>query len=162
VAALLLPHLPRWGGDLAGLTDHLARAAQTVPQLEAVPLAPLFARLRAAGLRLGVATNDHEQTARRHLSAHLHSLDYIAGFDSGHGGKPGPGMLLAFARACDLAPGQVMMVGDSRHDLIAGRAAGMVTLAVLTGVAGPEDLSPLADALRPDIGHLPALLGLPG
>jgi phosphoglycolate phosphatase len=160
VAEILLPHLPPQPGGLQGLTARLARAAETVPQLEAVPLAPLFARLRAAGLRLGVATNDHEQTARRHLAAHLPSLDYVAGFDSGHGGKPAPGMLLAFARACALDPAQVLMVGDSRHDLIAGRAAGMSTLAVLTGVAGAEDLAPLADAVRPDIGHLPDLLGL--
>ena len=52
------------------------------------------------------------------------------------------------------------MVGDSRHDLIAGRAAGMATLGVLTGVAGAEDLAPLADLVRPDIGHLPQILGL--
>jgi phosphoglycolate phosphatase len=162
VAELLLPHLPPQDGGLPGLVARLARAAETVPQLEAVPLAPLFARLRAAGFRLGVATNDHEQTARRHLAAHLPSLDYVAGFDSGHGGKPEPGMLLAFARQCALPPAQVLMVGDSRHDLIAGRAAGMSTLAVLTGVAGAEDLAPFADTMRPDIGHLPELLGLTG
>lgn len=69
-------------------------------------------------------------------------------------------MLLAFARHCNLTPAQVLMVGDSRHDLIAGRAAGMATLAVLTGVAGAADLADLADAVRPDIGHIPELLGL--
>lgn len=36
----------------------------------------------------------------------------------------------------------------------------MATLAVLTGVAEAADLSDLADAVRPDIGHLPALLDL--
>ena len=39
-----------------------------------------------------------------------------------HGAKPGPGMLLAFATLCGLAPARVAMVGDSRHDLMAGRA----------------------------------------
>lgn len=160
VAALIQPHLPPQPGGLAGLSARLARAAAEVPLVEAVPLAPLLARLRGAGLRLGVATNDHEHTARRHLAAHLDGFDFIAGFDSGHGAKPGPGMLLAFCRAMELAPAQVLMVGDSRHDLIAGRAAGMPTLAVLTGVAQAADLVPLADALRPDIGHLPDLLAL--
>jgi phosphoglycolate phosphatase len=47
------------------------------------------------------------------------------------------------------------MVGDSRHDLIAGRAAGMPVVAVLTGVAGADELAPVADAVLPDIGHLP-------
>jgi phosphoglycolate phosphatase len=160
VAALLLPHLPPQEGGLAGLSARLALAAREVPLAEAVPLAPFLDRLRAAGLRLGVATNDHESTARRHLQAHLERLDYIAGFDSGHGGKPAPGMLLAFARAIGLPPAQVLMVGDSRHDLIAGRAAGMPTLAVLTGVAGADDLADLAQAVLPDIGHIPDYLRL--
>ena len=160
VAELLLPHLPPQEGGLAGLSARLALAAREVPLAEAVPLGPYFDRLRAAGLRLGVATNDHEATARRHLQDHLHRLDFIAGFDSGHGGKPAPGMLLAFARAVGVAPAQVLMVGDSRHDLIAGQAAGMARVAVLTGVAQAADLADLADAVLPDIGHLPDWLGL--
>jgi phosphoglycolate phosphatase len=160
VAELMLPHLPPQEGGLAGLSARLAVAAREVPLSEAVPLQPLFARLRGGGLRLGVATNDHEATARRHLAPHLDSLDFIAGFDSGHGGKPAPGMLLAFARHVGLAPAQVLMVGDSTHDLIAGRAAGMATMAVLTGVATADDLAPYAGAVRPDIGHLPEFLGL--
>jgi phosphoglycolate phosphatase len=50
------------------------------------------------------------------------------------------------------------MVGDSRHDLAAGRAAGMHTVAVLTGPARDEDLRPFADVVLPDIGHLPEWL----
>ena len=47
------------------------------------------------------------------------------------------------------------MVGDSRHDLIAGKAAGMPVVAVLTGVAEAGELAPVADAVLPDIGHRP-------
>ena len=50
------------------------------------------------------------------------------------------------------------MVGDSRHDLISGRAAGMATVAVLTGIAGAGELAPHADVVLPDIGHLPGWL----
>ena len=50
------------------------------------------------------------------------------------------------------------MVGDSTHDLIAGRAAGMATIGVLTGTAGHADLAPYADVVFPDIGHIPAWL----
>ena len=57
-----------------------------------------------------------------------------------------------------LAPARVVMVGDSTHDLIAGRAAGMQTVGVLTGPASRADLGKLADAVLPDIGHLPAWL----
>jgi len=52
----------------------------------------------------------------------------------------------------------VVMVGDSTHDLIAGRAAGMACVGVLTGTAVEGDLAPFADAVLPDIGHLPGWL----
>jgi phosphoglycolate phosphatase len=52
------------------------------------------------------------------------------------------------------------MVGDSAHDLTAGRAAGMGTIAVLTGLAKASDLEPFADLVLPDIGYLPNWLGL--
>jgi phosphoglycolate phosphatase len=85
-------------------------------------------------------------------------FDFIAGFDSGFGCKPGPDPLLAFAEAMGLDPADVLMVGDSLHDLHAARAAGMRAVAVLTGVAGKEVLAPHAEAVLPHIGHLPAWL----
>lgn len=158
VVNLLSPVLP--GVDTAWLEQRLAEAARDAPLVEAVPLRPLLQNLRDKGCKLGVATNDYEAVGRDHLSDVIELFDFVAGFDSGFGAKPEPGMLLAFAQACDIAPRDVLMVGDSRHDLLAGQAAGMPTLAVLTGVATAEDLAPAADAVRPDIGHIPALLGL--
>jgi len=67
-------------------------------------------------------------------------------------------MCLAFTRALGLDPARVAMVGDSRHDLVAGRAAGMRTVGVLTGLAGSADLAPLADVVLADIGALPGWL----
>ena len=52
------------------------------------------------------------------------------------------------------------MVGDSTHDLIAGRAARMHTIGVLTGLAPRSELAPYADVILPDISHIPAHLGL--
>lgn len=158
IAAALLPNLP--GITLADLTDRIDDTAGSAPMSEAVPLRPLLTTLRGRGLRLGVATNDSEAPARLHLAAHgiTDCFDFIAGYDSGHGAKPGPGMCLAFAAACGLDPRRVAMVGDSRHDLQAGRAAGMRTIAVLTGIAQADDLAPLADVVLPDIGALPGWL----
>lgn len=144
------------------IEDYLMRSAATAPLSEAVPLAPYLDRLAGAGLRLGVMTNDTEFGARSHLSSVGVDarFDFIAGFDSGFGAKPAPGPLLAFAEAMRLMPDRVVMVGDSTHDLVAGRAAGMQTVAVLTGMASHGELAPLADAVLPDIGHLPRWLGL--
>jgi phosphoglycolate phosphatase len=158
IAAALAPHLD--GISVADLTDRIDETAGSAPMAEAVPLRPLLQALRGRGLRLGVATNDSEAPARQHLAAHgiTDCFDFIAGYDSGHGAKPGPGMCLAFAAACGLDPNRVAMVGDSRHDLQAGRAAGMRTVAVLTGIARPDDLAPLADVVLPDIGAIPSWL----
>ena len=127
-----------------------------VPLAEAVPLIAFLTGLRAGGMKLGLATNDGEAPARAHLAAVgvAQLFDFIAGSDSGYGGKPAPGMCQAFAEAVGLAPERVVMVGDSTHDLIAGRAAGMQTVGVLTGLANTDTLRPLADAVLPDIGHL--------
>jgi phosphoglycolate phosphatase len=158
IAAALAPHLA--GISVTDLTDRIDETAGSAPMSEAVPLRPLLTSLRGRGLRLGVATNDSEAPARQHLAAHgiTDCFDFVAGYDSGHGAKPGPGMCLAFAAACKLDPARVAMVGDSRHDLQAGRSAGMRTVAVLTGIAQAGDLAPLADVVLPDIGALPAWL----
>ncbi len=160
VRAALAPVLPWMAGS--ALEERLAAMAAGATMAEAVPLRPLISRLGAAGLRIGLATNDGEMSAREHLRrvGVIGGFDFIAGFDSGFGAKPAPGMVLAFLRAMGLAPEAVAMVGDSTHDLLAGRAAGMRTVAVLTGVAEAEDLAPLADVVVPDIGHLPGLLDL--
>lgn len=162
IAASLLPHLP--GRDTAALVALMNARAALAPQTPAVPLRPLLTTLRTRGLRLGLATNDGEVPARAHLAAAgvTDLFDFVAGYDSGHGAKPEPGQLLAFARAFGFNPAEVVMVGDSTHDLIAGRRAGMRTLAVLTGLAGAAELAPHADAVLPDIGAIPDWLAQQG
>ncbi|MDT8854092.1 HAD family hydrolase [Paracoccaceae bacterium Fryx2] len=154
IADVLLPHLP--GMTHLTLARRMNLLAAGAEMAQAVPLAPLLTALRARGLRLGLATNDTELPARTHLESHgIDELfDFIAGADSGYGAKPEPGMLLAFARMMGLDPAEVVMVGDSSHDLMAGRAAGMHTVAVLTGIAKPAELAPHADAILADIGGL--------
>ena len=137
--------------------------ARAAPQVETAPLRPLLDRLRGAGLTLGLATNDAEAPALAHLTRAgvLDRFAFVAGYDSGHGAKPGPGMLDAFCRATGLAPAACAMVGDSAHDLASGRAAGMLTIGVLTGTATGAALAPHADVVLADIAALPAWLGLP-
>lgn len=134
------------------LTEH---AAQIAP-MPAVPLAEFLGQLRIRGLKLGVMTNDTEYAARAHLESvsATDQFDFIAGFDSGYGAKPDPAPLLAFADAVGIAAANTAMVGDSTHDLIAGRAAGMQTIGVLTGLADQETLAPFADHVFPNIGYI--------
>jgi phosphoglycolate phosphatase len=154
-------------GDALGRTD-FAALKQEIDHLSAVEslkvLMPIgrppevLAALQAQGLRLGVATNNSEASARRHVAAlGLGAyIEFVVGYDSGHGGKPEPGMVLAFARHLGLAPHQVAMIGDSTHDLHAARAAGALAVGVLSGPASREELAPHADHLFEDISALPA------
>ncbi|MFV0490894.1 MAG: HAD family hydrolase [Pseudorhodobacter sp.] len=154
IALALLPELPDFGQE--ALVLRLNQSAVMAPMVPAVPLRPVLEGLRKRDLKIGLATNDAEAPARTHLRTHgIEDLfDFIAGYDSGHGAKPGPGMCLAFAKAVGIPPSRTVMVGDSRHDLQAGRAAGMATAGVLTGLAGEEALADLADIVLPDISGL--------
>ena len=155
IAQMLLPHLP--GHTLASLVNQMNSLAANTEMTPAVVLRPLLLKLRAKGLKIGLATNDTEAPARAHLAAAgvLDLFDFVSGCDSGFGGKPAPGQLLAFARQLDLDPKRMAMVGDSHHDLVAGRQAGMYAIAVLTGIATKAELSDHADAVLENIDGLP-------
>ena len=157
-----------WGAalgrsDIETLRDEIdaISAVESLRSLAPIddPIA-VFAALRAMGLSIGIATNDSERSAVRQIEALRVAahVTFVAGYDSGHGGKPEPGMVLAFAAFLDVDPSQVAMVGDSRHDLDAGRRAGAIAIAVLSGPATRAELEPHADFVIEHIGDLPALI----
>lgn len=158
-ARLIAPVLGRESGELIATINDAAAMVAVVPP---VPLAPLLSRLKADGLWLGVATNDARAPAEAHLDkAGVRGVfDFVTGSDGAYAPKPGPDMCLGFAETVGLPPSRVVMVGDSTHDLEAGRAAGMRTVGVLTGPATRSDLAPLADCVLDHIGQLPGWIGL--
>jgi phosphoglycolate phosphatase len=122
----------------------------------------LFGRLRRRGLRLGIATNDSELALHQQIEqlGVGQLIDFACGFDSGHGAKPGPGMVEAFARTVGLPAGTIAVVGDSLHDLEMARAAGAgLAIGVLTGASPREILAPHADHVLVSIGELETVLG---
>ena len=151
---LMLPHLPNWTRD--ALLRHSNDTARTAPVHAIVPLDPVLTRLGKTA-KLGVATNDSAHSARAHMETLnlAHHFTAILGSDSGHGAKPGPGMCLAFADQTGLDPAQIAMVGDSLHDLHAGRAAGMICVGVTSGFATVDELKDHADIVLDDVSQLP-------
>ncbi|MBV1704428.1 MAG: HAD-IA family hydrolase, partial [Hyphomicrobiales bacterium] len=160
---------PRWARALGrdADPDFLRGIDATLRRAAGRRLGPLgdpaaeFAPLKAMGFWLGIATNDAEANARAQtdalgLSPHL---DFLAGYDSGHGRKPAPGMVTAFAASVGCAPGEVLFVGDSAVDMATARAAGAVAVGVLCGPAGREELASLADHLVADVSAAVALAG---
>lgn len=108
-----------------------------------VALDDLFQRLKARGLKLGVATMDSEAAAHRAMERYgvKQSLDFICGFDTGHGMKPGGGMVEAFVRLVGIPAANVAVVGDSPHDMEMAHAGGAGrAIGVLTGVSPREAL----------------------
>ncbi|GAB4232163.1 MAG: HAD family hydrolase [Kiloniellaceae bacterium] len=152
------------GADPAELTARITRIfeASSAETAVAVPgMAAVLAALKGRGLTLGVATNDSEDSAHASLEPFgvLEHFSYVAGFDSGHGAKPGPGMVEAFCRSSGLAPAAVAVVGDSHHDMEMGRAAGAgLLVGVLTGTGGRDDLAPFAHHVLDSVLELEALL----
>lgn len=122
----------------------------------------LFGRLRSRGLVLGVATSDSEAGAHatlRRLGVDAAASLFVAGYDSGHGRKPSPGMVDAFRAANDLPAGRVAVIGDNPHDIRMGRAAGCgLCIGVLTGTGSREELGAEADHVLESIVELEALI----
>lgn len=153
--------------DIHPALDYKQIEAIGVEKLQNLPVIPvcnlheLLTSLKNSGMMLGCATNDFESSAKTQLSeaAIQEQFDFICGFDSGFGAKPGPGMLQAFAEKCGINASEVAMVGDSTHDLHCGRAAGAaLCVGVLTGPAQAEDIQDHADIVLGSVELLPEFL----
>ena len=127
---------------------------------------PVVAGLAASGVVLGVASNDTHAGIEASLGRHagfLRHFSFLAGCDSGHGAKPGPGMLLAFAGAVGLTPDSIAVVGDAVHDLEMAAAGGAGLRVGVCGGTSPRDvLAPLADHVLERLGDLPEVLASHG
>ncbi len=162
LAEVWRPHLTAWeNDDLIRWLDVLFAEMGPDASVPVTDLAVFFAGLKARGLVLGVATNDSYASAmaaveRFDFGPHL---SFCCGYDSGHGSKPGRGMVDAFCRETGVAAPNVAVVGDNTHDLEMARAAGAgLAIGVLTGTSGRDDLMPFADMVIDSIALLPEIL----
>ena len=116
---------------------------------ENVPYAGIgecLAQLKAAGLRLYVATSKPEPLSLRILE-HFDLLPYFEAV---------AGSTMDEQRT---KKGEVIMVGDRKHDVIGARENGLACIGVLYGYGSREELTAAgAAALAADLGELSALL----
>ena len=133
------------------------KASERVNPVQMVPLKAVLPKFIAMDIVLGIVTNDSENSAVKHIEycGVSNFFKHIIGYDSGFGSKPDPDICLAFCSKSGLQPESVLMVGDSLHDMQAGRSAGMNTVGVLSGLTTEDILEPLSDVILPDISHLP-------
>jgi phosphoglycolate phosphatase len=120
--------------------EFLARYAQRLLQQTSIfaQMVPVLDRLDALGLRWGIVTNKALRYAEP-VAAGLGLLARAAvliGGDSTPFSKPHPAPLLEAARRIGAEPVHCVYVGDDHRDVVAGRAAGMSTLAAAWGYLG--------------------------
>jgi phosphoglycolate phosphatase len=126
-------------------------------------VATLLSQISQAGLPWGIVTNKAERFALPLIGSSplLASAAAVVCGDTTPHAKPHPEPLFEAARRLGLAPSDCVYVGDDERDIVAGRAAGMRTVAALYGYLGPqaqpeawgadasiERLSDLTDVLR--------------
>lgn len=99
--------------------------------------------LHAAGYPLGVVTSKTEELARRgiELVGIGDCFGAVIGFDSCEQPKPHPQPVLLALERLGRRPDEGWFVGDSVHDIEAGNAAGVATVAALWGPFSREELA---------------------
>ncbi len=118
-------------------------------------------RLRERGKRLGLVTSKVRSTALRglRLAGIADAFDVIVGADEVFHPKPHPEPVLTALERLGVGREDVVFIGDARHDMVCGRAAGVATAAALWGPfdrAHLEDLDPDYWLERPeDLENLP-------
>ena len=117
--------------------------------------------LHSRGHPLGVVTSKMNDIMHRGLE-HVgigHLMSVAVGCDSCTRHKPDPEPVLVALKELRYEPHEAVYVGDSPHDMHAGRAAGVITIAALWGLFTREQL----EEARPDywierITELPPLI----
>lgn len=137
----LAPMLRRWARDEVDVTFLWDRyrefqVAHHDRLVTAYPgVVPLVRRLHARGHRLAIVSSKLEAGIRRSLDF-IEITDCFAtliGIDSTVKHKPDPEPVLLALDRLGVLPGDAWFIGDSPHDVHAGRAAGVRTIGVLTG-----------------------------
>lgn len=124
-------------------------------------VAALLGTLARHGMPWGIVTNKAARFTdplTRAMPLLAPAVTVISGDTTPHA-KPHPAPLLEAARRAGTAPQRCLYVGDDERDILAGRAAGMATVAATYGYLGmhADTLSWGADAC---IDHPQALLSL--
>lgn len=101
-------------------------------------VAELIAQISQSGLKWGVVTNKSARFTLPLTQAMplFNTAQTIICGDTTPHAKPHPAPLLEAARQLSLAPERCAYVGDDERDILAGRAAGMPTVAAAYGYRG--------------------------
>lgn len=124
-------------------------------------MAELLDALRAAGLRLAVATSKPEDTAQKILEHFglASYFDHICGSRMGDKASADKASVVRSALACMGDGGSAVMVGDRSYDIVGAHTAGLDAVGVLYGYGSRAELEEAgADFIAADLTELQAIL----
>jgi len=115
--------------------DAMVKAFPGVPEL--------LDGLSARGVRMAVVTSKLEPSARRSLDflGLTRHFELVVGLEATGRHKPDPAPVLHAIERLGARPEEAAFVGDSPHDVVAGNAAGVATVAALWGPFSREELA---------------------
>lgn len=130
-------------------------------------LRAFFTRLKQNGIKIVVMTSDGRKSTEEQLGDHnlTDLIDFLVCGDDANCRKPHPYGVIRACEVCGCSPANAIMIGDTRADILTGRAAGVrLVIGVLSGCGNtddllmdfPQDLG--ADILVKEVG--PDLFGL--
>ncbi len=119
---------------------HFFQRDQSLTMFEGV--VPMFDDLKSRNARLGVATGKSRLGLDRVLQAQqlADRFDYTRCADEAQG-KPHPAMLFDIMERLQLEPEEVVMVGDTTHDIQMAASAGVDSMAVTYGAHSERTLA---------------------
>ena len=120
----------------------------------------LLRSLRAAGLRLAVATLKPRMFAKEILG-HFGLAEYfdcIAGLELHYVSSDKRELILECIKTLGALPEETVMVGDREYDILGAHSAGIKCIAVLYGYGAPGEMD-AADWVVPSVEGLLELLG---
>ena len=145
---------------LADYAEHLTVHTRLFPGIP-----DLLAAIRQQGYQWGIVTNKVEYLALpivRFLELDRDCAVTVGGDTAGHA-KPHPAPLLYAADKAGFSASDCIYIGDDERDILAGKAAGMPTIAAAYGYCDPAEAAAWqADALAHQVedlfGHITRLL----
>ena len=130
--------------EIADVQDrHSELFRELLPERRALPGAvALLADLRARDVVHGIATSGR----RPEINASLAVLDVpedgvVVERGDVRRAKPEPDLFLECARRLEVAPAECYVIGDAVWDLLAARRAGMLSIGLLSGGYGEDELT---------------------
>jgi HAD superfamily hydrolase (TIGR01509 family) len=115
---------------------------ELLPERRPLPGAvDLLADLRLRGIVHGIATSGGHPDIDLSLEAlHIPKETVVIQRGDVARAKPAPDLFLACAAALDMAPADCWVVGDAVWDILAARRAGMLSIGLLSGGYGTDEL----------------------